>query len=154
WRRLRGSTERCLILGAGVLEGMKLRDFEAILGHEYGHLRNADTAGGGFAISVRRSMLLMILGLAHGGAATWYNPAWWFLLGYQRVFLRVSQGASRLQEILADRWAAIAYGSAAFERGLTHVISRSVEFAAHANRAIDEVAATKRPLGNLYRYEP
>src|SRR5262249_56574735 len=97
WRRLRGTTERCLILGAGVLEGMRLRDFEAILGHEYGHLRNEDTAGGGFALAVRRSMFTVMLNLARGGAATWYNPAWWFLRGYMRVFMRVSQGASRLQ---------------------------------------------------------
>jgi Zn-dependent protease with chaperone function len=153
WRRVRGRTERCLILGVGVLDGMKLRELEAILGHEYGHLRNADTAGGGLALAVRRSMFIMMRSIAQSGAATWYNPAWWFLNGYVRVFLRISLGASRLQEILADRWAAIAYGSAAFARGLTHVIARRVRFSAHANDALREVVAAKRPLANLYRYE-
>ena len=48
------------------------------------------------------------------GAAGWYNPAWLFVNGFFRVFLRVSQGASRLQEVMADRWAAFCYGSEAF----------------------------------------
>jgi hypothetical protein len=44
--------------------------------------------------------------------ATNRNPAWWFATGFYRIFLRVSQGAARLQEILADRRAAEAYGGA------------------------------------------
>jgi Zn-dependent protease with chaperone function len=153
-RQLRGSSERCLILGVAVLDGMKLRPFKAILAHEYGHFSNRDTAGGGLALGVRRSLGTTALHLAQQGAATWYNPAWLFVIGFQRVFLRVSQGASRLQEILADRWAAFAYGSAAFERGLRHVIDRAIRFDAHANAALGEVIEAKRPLPNLYAYRP
>jgi Zn-dependent protease with chaperone function len=61
-KQLRGATERCLILGAGVLEGLRLRPFKAILAHEYGHFSNRDTAGGGFALSVRRSVMTMAIG--------------------------------------------------------------------------------------------
>jgi len=92
--------------------------------------------------------------LAEGGAATWYNPAWWFVNGFYRVFLRVSQGASRLQEVLADRWAAFTYGAAAFERGLRHVIERSVYFDAHANAELGRAIQTKLPLANLYQIDP
>src|SRR6185295_2261026 len=77
-KQLRGKSERCLVLGLGVLDGMALAEFKAILAHEYGHFSNRDTAGGGLALSVRRSLLTMAQGLAEGGAATWYNPAWWF----------------------------------------------------------------------------
>jgi Zn-dependent protease with chaperone function len=147
---LRGSTERCLILGAGVLEGLKIRPFQAILAHEYGHFSNRDTAGGGFALSVRRSVMTLAIGLVEGGAAGWYNPAWVFLNVFQRVFLRISQGASRLQEILADRWAALAYGASAFETGLRHVIRRSIEFDAAANVVLQDAVTNRKPLDNLY----
>ena len=153
-RQLRGTTERCLVLGVGVLDGMKLRSFKAILAHEYGHFSNRDTAGGGVALSVRRSLLLTAIGLAQRGAAAWYNPAWLFVIGFQRTFLRISQGASRLQEVMADRIAAFAYGPEAFASGLTHVVRRSIEFDAHVNATLGEVVDKSRPLANLYRYEP
>ncbi len=148
-RQLRGGTERCLILGVGVLEGFRVGPLKAVLAHEYGHFSNRDTAGGGFALAVRRSLLTMAQGLAESGAAAWYNPVWLFLNGFYRVFLRISQGASRLQEILADRWAVLAYGSKAFEEGLRHVIERAVRFDATANRLVAEMAQ-RRPVANLY----
>ena len=151
-RQLRGRAERCLILGVGVLEGLKIGPFKAVLGHEYGHFSNKDTAGGGFALAVRRSLVTMARALAESGAATWYNPAWLFLNGFYRVFLRVSQGASRLQEILADRWAAFTYGSKAFEEGLRHVIEQSVRFDARAGATLQDMAA--QPVSNLYQHQP
>jgi len=153
-RQLRHDSERCLILGVGGLEGMKLGDLKAVLAHEYGHFSNKDTAGGGFALAVRRSLGTMALGLAEGGAAVWYNPAWLFLRGFDRIFLVISQGASRLQEVLADRWAAFAYGAGAFERGLRHVIERSIRFGHHAGTTLKEVVDGGKPLANLYSYRP
>jgi len=153
-RQLRGDAERCLILGLGVLDGMTVRQLQSILAHEYGHFSNRDTAGGGFALSVRRSLYTMAGHLARGGAAGWYNPAWWFLRGFHAVFMRISLGASRLQEVLADRWAAVTYGSDAFVRGLRHVIEASVRFEAHANASVNEALEAGRPLPNLYRYAP
>ncbi|MDF2697761.1 MAG: Zn-dependent protease with chaperone function, partial [Labilithrix sp.] len=153
-RQMRGTTERCLVLGVGVLDGMKLGPFKAILAHEYGHFSNRDTAGGGLALAVRRSLLLTAIGLAQRGAATWYNPAWLFLINFERIFLRISQGASRLQEVMADRVAGMAYGPEAFATGLTHVVRRSIEFDAHLNATLNEVVEKSRPLANLYRYEP
>jgi Zn-dependent protease with chaperone function/tetratricopeptide (TPR) repeat protein len=153
-RQLAGKPERCLILGAGVLEGMSLRPFQAVLAHEYGHFSNRDTAGGGLALSVRRSVVALATNLAKNGAADWYNPAWIFVNGFHRVFQRISQGASRLQEVLADRWAAILYGAQSFEDGLRHVIDRGVRFNAHVNATIKEVVEAKQPLPNLYQYRP
>jgi Zn-dependent protease with chaperone function len=156
--QMRGASERCLILGVAVLEGFELPAFKAVLAHEYGHFVNRDTAGGGFALLVRRSLFSMASALASGGAATWYNPAWWFVNGFHRVFLRISHGASRLQEVLADRWAAVAYGSASFEHGLRHVVRAGARFDAHVNATLKEVTAPLKeenaqlkPLVNLYR---
>jgi Zn-dependent protease with chaperone function len=153
-KQLSGRAERCLVLGIAVLEGMKLNELKAVLAHEYGHFCNEDTAGGGFALAVRRSLLKLAEGLARGGAAAWYNPAWLFVNGFFRVFLRISQGASRLQEVLADRWAAFAYGSKAFVNGLRHVITRSVEFDYHVKDTVGEVLQEQKPLANLYTFKP
>jgi Zn-dependent protease with chaperone function len=153
-RQMGSRTERCLILGVGVLEGLQLAPFKAVLAHEYGHFSNRDTAGGGFALAVRRSVLSLAMNLAMGGAAGWYNPVWLFVNGFHFLFLRISQGASRLQEVLADRWAATLYGAQAFENGLRHVIDRSVRFSAHADAVVQDAVVRKRPLDNLYRFEP
>ena len=146
--------ERCLILGVAALEGFRLRPFKAVLGHEYGHFTNRDTAGGAFALAVRNSLGATAVALAEGGAAAWYNPAWLFVSGFNRVFLRISQGASRLQEVLADRWAVFAYGAEAFEQGLRHVVESSVRFDAHVGVTLKEVVDGQKPLANLYTYAP
>lgn len=153
-QKLRGTSERCLTLGVGVLEGLKLRPFKAILAHEYGHFSNRDTVGGGMALSVRRSLHKLALQLADQGAARPYNPAWIFVNGFHRLFLRVSQGASRLQEILADRWAASLYGASSFEAGLLHVIRQGARFHATTAATLDEVQEKKLPLANLYHFSP
>ena len=153
-RSMRGARQRCLVLGAGILEGMPVRSFKSVLAHEYGHFQNDDTAGGGFALGVRRSLNLMALHLVRARAASAFNPAWWFVRGFGRAFLGISQGASRLQEVLADRWAAFAYGSLDFERGLLHVIERGARFDAHLNATLEEVLPARRPLANLYAYVP
>jgi len=150
--RARGSSRRCLILGVGVLDRMSLPALRAVLGHEYGHLINRDCAGGGLALMVRRHLGGMAMGLAEGGVATWYNPAWWFVNAYFRVFMRISEGASRLQEVMADRWAVSAYGSRSFIDGLTHVIRRSVRLDAQARAAMQVSSMTRAPVTNVYAF--
>ncbi|MBI2393670.1 MAG: M48 family metalloprotease [Deltaproteobacteria bacterium] len=149
-----GRGKRTLILGVGLLEGLRVRELKSLLAHEFGHFRNEDTAGGGLAIRVRRTIFMMAMHLAKSGAATWWNPAWWFVLGYHKLFLRITQGASRLQEVLADRWAVLAYGSKAFRRGLRHVIERSVAFDAHVERSVSDATDLRRGWANLYQYRP
>jgi Zn-dependent protease with chaperone function len=153
-QQLRGRSRRCLILGLGILDGMRVRELKGVLAHEYGHFVNEDTAGGGFSLAVRRSLVAMAIGLAESGAARMYNPAWLFVRGFFWVFMRISFGASRLQEVLADRWSAFAYGSEAFERGLRHAIERSVRFSAHIDASVNEALKTKMPMPNLYRFQP
>jgi Zn-dependent protease with chaperone function/Flp pilus assembly protein TadD len=155
WASVRGKrTERSLIMGVGLFDGMTQLQLRSVLAHEHGHYRNADTAGGGFALAVRRSVLSMIIRLAQSGAASNLNPVWWFLRGYHRIYLVVSQGASRLQEVLADRWAVQAYGTAGFVDGYRHVIARSVAFDRQSQAALRDVLERGRALPNLYQYVP
>jgi Zn-dependent protease with chaperone function len=146
--------ERCLVLGVAALDGLRVRPLKSILGHEYGHFTNRDTAGGTFALAVRRSLAFTAAGMEAGGADTWYNPAWWFVDTFHSLFMRISQGASRLREVLADRWAVFAYGADAFEEGLRHVVTRGVLFDMHVSTTLKEVVSERLPLANLYTYQP
>ena len=148
--KFRGTSERCFILGVAVLDGMSARELKAILAHEYGHFSNRDTAGGGLALAVRRSILLFAEGLAREGMATNVNPSWLFVTSFHKLFLRISQGASRLQEVLADRWAVYAYGADAFEGGLRHAIERELRFDLDTDAYLEAIIESKQPLRNLY----
>ncbi|MBK7997115.1 MAG: M48 family metalloprotease [Blastocatellia bacterium] len=142
--------KRVLILGIGILNGFDLNAFRAVLAHEYGHFSNRDTAGGDIALRVRQDMTKFVVAIALNGQAVWWNIAYLFLQVYDFIFRRISFGATRLQEVLADRIAALNYSPQAFETGLRHVIRCEVEFSHLANQEIDNALATKRSLSNLY----
>jgi Zn-dependent protease with chaperone function len=93
---------------------------------------------------------MIAYGLAASGQATWYNPAWWFVNGYNKIFLRITLGASRLQEILADRFAALAYGIRNLTGGLTHLIRQAVEFNLQVDSEVKQAQDQQRGLHNLY----
>jgi Zn-dependent protease with chaperone function len=154
WKKLRGAGRRYLILGLGALPGMSQGQLKAILAHEYGHFSNRDTAGGNLARRVRVSMNRMAYGLAVSGQARWYNPAWLFVRGFNRIFLRITLGASRLQEILADRYAAATYGVQTFIGGLRHIIRQSLAFNAQVAHEVKAAQTEGRDLRNLYALPP
>jgi Zn-dependent protease with chaperone function/Flp pilus assembly protein TadD len=149
-QKLRGTAKRNLILGMGVLPGLTQGQLASILAHEYGHFSNRDTAGGNLAYQVYGSLTQIAEGLIRSGAALIYNPVWWFVMAYQRIYLRVTLGASRLQEVLADRYAAMAYGSQNFIDGLQSVIRQSIEFPLRADVEVRRSLEQKQPLNNLY----
>ena len=141
---------RILILGVGVLNGFTRNAFRAVLAHEYGHFSHRDTAGGEVALRVNKDMVTFAYAMAAAGQAVWYNLAFQFLRAYHFIFRRITHGATRLQEILADRVAVYLYGARAFEEGLTHVIYRDVEFNHLAVREINAANAGRRALQNIY----
>jgi Zn-dependent protease with chaperone function len=138
------------MLGMGVLAGLTQGQLAAILAHEYGHFSNRDTAGGDMAHRVFTSLDQMAKRLIQGRAAQIYNPVWLFVIIYQRIFLRVTLGASRLQEVLADRYAAIAYGGRNFIAGLESVIRQAIAFPLQANYEVRRLHELKQPVNNLY----
>jgi tetratricopeptide (TPR) repeat protein len=155
WRaRNRGDAGRILVVGAGVLNDFKTADFRSVLAHEYGHFAHRDTAGGDVALRVQQDMVKFYLAMCQAGQATIWNLAFQFLRFYQFVFRRISHGATRLQEVLADRVAALHYGPAAFESGLRHVIRRSVDFNLVANHEISKALTERQPISNLYSATP
>jgi len=155
--KIRNRAKRVLVLGTALLPEFRQEDFRCVLAHEYGHFSHRDTAGGDVALRVQNDMVKFYLAMCSAGQATALNVAFHFLRTYHFIFRRISCGATRLQEVLADRVAAQLYGAAAFEGGLSHVIRRSVAFDQRANREIKEAIEGARPLRNLYHlpaFEP
>ncbi len=149
-KKLRGTSQRRLVLGLGALPDMTQSQFQAILAHEYGHFLNRDPAGGNLAQQVRGSIYRLVFGLARSGQAVWYNPAWLFINGFYRLFFHLTEGASRLQEIMADRQAASMYGVQNFVDGLLHIVKRDLLFQWQVNAEVERTAQAIGPLSNLY----
>ncbi len=150
-QKFRGRGERHLLLGMGALSELTQGQLAAVLAHEYGHFSNRDTAGGDLAHQVNASLNQMAYRLARGRARQIYNPVWLFLVGYGRIFLRVTRGASRLQEALADRYAALAYGGRNLIDGLKSVIRQTIAFQLTANNELRQSLNLDRPVSNLYQ---
>ncbi|HKY45433.1 MAG TPA: tetratricopeptide repeat protein [Pyrinomonadaceae bacterium] len=148
--RSQDKAQRVLILGVGVLNDFKQNAFRAVLAHEYGHFTHRDTAGGDVAIRVNNDMMKFAHAMIASDQASWLNIAFHFVRIYHFIFRRISHGATRLQEVLADRVAALKYGPLAFEEGLTHVVRKSVEFHHLAAKEIDASLEGRRALQNLY----
>lgn len=148
--RMTDRGRRALLLGAGVLEDFEQGAFRAVLAHEYGHFSHRDTAGGDVALRMGNCMVAFVTALAKAGFAVWWNLAFQFLRLYDFLFRRISHGATRLQEVLADRVAIQHYGLDAFRNGLTHVIRRSLFFHKLAGEEIQEAIQQERVVANLY----
>ncbi|MCP4386180.1 MAG: M48 family metalloprotease [Hyphomicrobiales bacterium] len=148
---LRRGAERQLILGLGTLNGMTIAQLTSVLAHEYGHFVNGDTAGGTVAYRTRLSMAVMATELAHAGLAGPYNAAWLFLDMYHTLFLRISQGASRLQEALADRIAARINGPDTLAAALTHVVRQQFIFDDQVATEVDDISRNTRAISNIYQ---
>ena len=142
--------KRILILGTAVLKDFKKGDFKAVLAHEYGHFTHRDTAGGEVALRVQNDITKYFIALINAEQNTIWNIAFHFLRLYDFIFRRISHGATRLQEVLADRIAVETSGATTFINGLTHVIKSNIEFGKYADIEIEDAIETKRPLSNLY----
>lgn len=148
--KMNDKAERILIVGLAGLDGFSLNAFRAVLAHEYGHFSNRDTAGGDIAFRVNNDIIQAARSMAEGGTATFYNLAFQFLRLYHFLFRRITHGASRLQEVLADRVAVYHYGAEAFREGLTHIIRRDIEFGRIVNTEFSAAFGSGRKMNNLY----
>ncbi len=142
--------KRVLLLGIGLLHDFEQSAFRAVLAHEYGHFSHRDTAGGDIAIRTNATMMMFAIGMVRHGVAVVWNIGFQFLRLYHFIFRRISYGATRLQEVLADRVAVLNYGAPAFEAGLRHVIRRSAAFDAIAEKEVTDAINAKRVVVNLY----
>jgi Zn-dependent protease with chaperone function len=148
-QKLRDAGQRHLFVGLGVLPRMTQAQFRAILAYEYGHFIGRETVAGSLLGHVHFLLHRIAYGLQVERLAHWYNPAWLFVNGFNRVFLRITLGASRLHEILADRYGALACGVQNSVDGLTHVVRRGLAFGIVIDDEIERGRWTN--LRNIYR---
>ncbi len=151
--RMGDRADRILILGAAVLNDFDQNAFRAVLAHEYGHFSHRDTAGGDIAYRVNNDILRVVEAMVVSETNTIYNVSFHFLRLFHFLFRRITHGASRLQEVLADRVAAYHFGADSFRVGLLHVIRKEMEFTHVADKEIGAALSGNRAFSNLYDLE-
>lgn len=151
--KMSDKADRILILGAAVLNDFDQNAFRAVLAHEYGHFSNRDTAGGDIAYRVNTDIMRVVEAMVASETNTYYNVSFHFLRLFHFLFRRITHGASRLQEVLADRVAAYHFGAESFREGLRHVIRKELEFTRVADREIGSALGANRAFSNLYDLE-
>jgi hypothetical protein len=97
-------------------------------------------------------MFIAANALAMKRMAKWYNPGWLFINGFYFIYVRITRGAARLQEFLADRLAAIHYGAQPFSEGLHHLVKRSIEFGYLSDVSLAACIKENRLLHNMYQW--
>lgn len=156
-KQLRDRGRRVLVLGTEAIDQMDEGAFRAILAHEYGHFQNRDTAGGDISMRVHASMHNFVDAIAERGKIRWWDTTIKFLRIYYVMFHRMTYGASRLQEVMADRVAVHSYGSKAFKRGLEHVLRRDLETRIDLEQRVETAMLGEDPFQDVQfagRYSP
>lgn len=146
-----GKTKRCLMIGIAALGNLSVSQLESILAHEHGHLYNKDTAGGSFALFVRRSIQNATDIMKRDLVDHWYNPSWLYIFFFQKVFIRISRGAARLQELMADEISAELYGSEMFSESLLNITRTQIEFSVTSDIEFMNALNNSREPNNIYR---
>jgi tetratricopeptide (TPR) repeat protein len=155
WRdKLRGRSRRSLCLGMGTFEAFELGAFRAVLAHEYGHFHHGDTAGGEFVQRVNASLWMFAQSIIDWKGNAWWNVAWHFVRGYHALFNRITLGASRLQELHADRLSALSYGQAAASEGLLHMVRREAVLQIESQRAFEQAQHSRSFPRSPLRLDP
>lgn len=114
------SRKRKMAIGLGLLSAMRVDELKAVVAHEFGHYVGADTR---LSAIVYRGQQTMIATLRNVG-----NRAVQAVIGaYFELYMRVSAGVRRVQEVEADEWSVRLAG-----RDHTASALRSVERAAGA----------------------
>jgi Zn-dependent protease with chaperone function len=148
---LLGRGSRVLVLGFGILNGLNQAQLKALLAHDYGHFVNGETAGGHNALRLRTVLVQMKRSLIAANRDHPLNPAWLFVSFFTPLVARITLGAARHQELLADRVAARAYGRQNLIDGLRQVITQENTFNLQVEREIEKAQDRKRHLDNLYQ---
>lgn len=128
--------ERVLELGIPSMYKLNICELRSILAHEYGHFSNHDTHWTVFTYSLGSSLLNTIRSMPgpteqedtknnnesnYVKVIVSLNPAYWLTLIFVTLYFRITNGFSRLCEVLADINAIKMYGGNNFIQGLSKV---------------------------------
>jgi len=128
-----GGGQRTLELGLPSLHNINVIEFKAILAHEYGHFSNRDTQWSAFTYAMGTSLLSSLRsvpgpptdGTEGGGILRFIisiNPGYWILFVYVDLYSRITNGFSRIREVMADIRAMDLFGGKALSDGLLKIV--------------------------------
>jgi Zn-dependent protease with chaperone function len=135
-----GGGRRVLEIGLPSLHKLTVDEFKSILAHEYGHFSNRDTQWSSFTYSMGTSLVSAFQsvpgpprdggnrGCGIVGAIMSINPAYWILYVFVHLYFRITNGFSRIREVMADVMAMTLYGGQAFVNGLEKVVTNDAVF--------------------------
>lgn len=134
-----GGGKRVLEVGLPSLHNLTVDEFKAILAHEYGHFSNRDTQWSSFTYTVGNSLISTMqatpgpardeneeVGIVRGIMSL--NPAYWLLFLYVHLYFKITNGFSRIREVMADIRAMELYSGRAFSNGLLKVATNDTIF--------------------------
>ena len=113
--------KRVLGVGLPLLHVTTVSEFQAILGHEFGHFAGGDTKLGALVYRGHEAARSLATNFSEGAVSVVF-------VSYAKLMHRVSGSVSRQQEIAADRFAVKAYGSRALSGALAKLDDAATAF--------------------------
>jgi Zn-dependent protease with chaperone function len=127
-------SRRVMGLGLPLLEALSVRQFRAVLAHEFGHYYGGDTRLGPWIYKTRAAIERTLRNVhAHSGMLA--KPFQW----YGNAFVRITHAVSRQQEFSADALAARTVGAAPLIEGLRFLHGSDGAFSAYWSQEVAPV---------------
>ena len=136
-------TERVMGIGVGMLAIDSVSELKATIAHEFGHYAGGDTRLGGI-IYRTRAAIFGVLGQLGDGVLS--KPFEW----YAKLFMRISHGVSRAQELAADRASVAIAGKQAHISGLERESRGGVLFHRFMDNEVEPLLKAGFRPDNLY----
>jgi Zn-dependent protease with chaperone function len=142
---------RAMQIGVSALSVLTHSEFKSVLAHEYGHFTRQDPRFTRFISQVTASLGSSLAVMeAAAGVVNYINPFYWFYWLYLRSYALLAAGFSRSREFLADRRAAVAYGTETFASGLIKACSDGVLLENAAAQVIRDELGNQRAFDNVF----
>lgn len=122
-------TRRVMGIGFPLLHLLTVDELNTVLAHEFGHFYGGDTALGPWVYKTRTAIIRTVVNLGQTNQ--------WLMIpfeAYAKMFLRVTNAVSRLQEFSADQLAARTVGAQAGITGLQKIHKYGYAFSAFFNQ--------------------
>ena len=132
-----GRGKKVLEIGLPALHNLNITEFKAILSHEYGHFSHRDTQWSVFTYSMGTSLINSLRAMPGPKKGSGWsliriimtiNPAYWLFLLYTMLYFKITNGFSRIREVMADIVAINLYGGKSFASGLMKVATNGMVY--------------------------
>jgi Zn-dependent protease with chaperone function len=142
---------RILALGLPLLQILTIKQFRAVLAHEFAHYYAGDTRLGPWVYDARKSLIRVYENLGKNSDILRFLRRWGIvsiiyqllmsgLRAYWQVFMRITQAISRRQEIRSDELACYVAGSQPLIEGLESIQRCSAVLSPYWNSVVLPVA--------------